>query len=272
MAINHLALLKHAFAASLKAGKAILDVYNSNNFEIEHKADNSPLTLADRMAHETILLHLAPTGLPVLSEESKQTEYAERKSWDVFWMVDPLDGTKEFIKRNGEFTVNIALIENQTPTLGVIYAPATDVIYFGGTNLGAFKLTNASGYSDPAGDLITKATTLPCIRHSSIGIVGSRSHRNKETDAFIQGLKRKYPDARIVSTGSSLKLCMIAEGEADVYPRFAPTCEWDTAAGQAIVQASGGRVIEAGSEKPVKYNKKEILNPWFIAMSKSFDN
>lgn len=263
---NNIDLLLLAVKASLKAGEAISEVYNSNNFEVEIKSDNSPLTRADKAAHRVIVEALQSSGLPVLSEESRLLDYEERKTWKRFWLVDPLDGTKEFIKRNGEFTVNIALIENENPILGVVYAPIHDLLYYGELTLGAFKLPGASAIDFTRQMLVETGEKLPVKGHSQYGIVASRSHLNPETANFIDGLKRKYPDARLVSKGSSLKLCMIADGEADVYPRFAPTSEWDTAAGHAIIHASGGKVLQANSEEPLKYNKQDILNPWFIAM------
>jgi 3'(2'), 5'-bisphosphate nucleotidase len=263
---NHLLTL--AIQAALAAGKEILKVYGSNDFEVELKSDNSPLTLADRIAHQTISEILSAEQIPLLSEESAHIPYNERKAWKTFWLVDPLDGTKEFIKRNGEFTVNIAMIEKQSPTIGVIYVPVLDELYAGDVQQGAWKITEASAVA-PADMLTSGATTrLPLNHNGSPGIVASRSHMNPETSSFVDGMKRKYPDARIVSRGSSLKLCLIAEGSAGIYPRFAPTSEWDTAAGHAIVEASGGKVIlAADNDESLKYNKENILNPWFIALS-----
>lgn len=258
-------LLLLAVKASLKAGEAITKVYNSNSFEVEIKSDNSPLTLADKAAHRVIVEALQSSGLPVLSEESSLLDYEERKNWKKFWLVDPLDGTKEFIKRNGEFTVNIALIENQNPVMGVVYAPDPRQLYYGELSLGAYKLSAALTSELTLESLLSAGERLPANDHSGYGIVASRSHMNTETANFLEGLRRKHPEARFVSKGSSLKLCMIAEGEADVYPRFAPTSEWDTAAGHAIIHASGGKVLQANSQEPLKYNKQDILNPWFIA-------
>lgn len=261
------ALMLNAINAALKAGREILDVYGSDDFEVEIKSDNSPLTLADRRAHEAIVAELKDTGLPVLSEESRSIPYAERKAWKSFWLVDPLDGTKEFIKRNGEFTVNIALVEEHKPILGVIYVPVQGMLYAGDIHSGAYRLSEASlVFTDPE-IFPEKAEPLPRQSHKTFGVVASRSHMNNETSAFISGLQRKYPDLRIVSKGSSLKLCMIAEGEADIYPRFGPTSEWDTAAGHALVSAAGGKVLIADSENgELQYNKPEVLNPWFIAL------
>ncbi|MBE0663706.1 MAG: 3'(2'),5'-bisphosphate nucleotidase CysQ [Bacteroidales bacterium] len=263
-------LLTLAIQAALAAGKEILKVYGRSDFEVELKSDNSPLTLADRIAHQTITEILASATIPLLSEESVSIPFRERKAWKTFWLVDPLDGTKEFIRRNGEFTVNIALIENHSPTKGVIYVPVLDELYAGDVQHGAWKITSASAVA-PADMLISGvATRLPVNHNSSPGIVASRSHLNPETSAFVEGMKRKYPDARIVSRGSSLKLCMIAEGSAGIYPRFAPTSEWDTAAGHAIVVASGGKVLlAANNDQSLRYNKENILNPWFIALSQN---
>ena len=261
-------LLKSAIKSALRAGEAILEIYKTDSFEIEIKADQSPLTLADKAAHEIITKMLEPTGLPVLSEECTGIAYIERKNWKKFWLVDPLDGTKEFIKRNGEFTVNIALITGQEPMLGVVYAPVPDIIYFGTIELGSYRILGAKSRIRESGDFLDVAEKLPLVKHNRFGIVASRSHMNDETSSFVEGMTRKYPDARIVSKGSSLKLCLIAEGEADVYPRFAPTSEWDTAAGHAIVEASGGKVVVAKNDEPLRYNKEDILNPWFIAYRK----
>ena len=259
-------LMKLAVNAAVEAGKEILKIYQSDDFGVELKKDSSPLTKADRKAHEVILSRLGQEKFPVLSEESAEIPYSQRKSWHKFWLVDPLDGTKEFIKRNGEFTVNIALIVAQKPTLGVIYVPVHDSLYFGDEFSGSFFLGSASVKLRDSGDFLKSACSLPFRNHSTFGIVASRSHMNQETSSFISGLQRKHQDVRIVSRGSSLKLCMIAEGEADIYPRFGPTSEWDTAAGHAIVSAAGGKVLKAGSDtEELQYNKPELLNPWFIA-------
>lgn len=266
--IHRSKLLKLAIKAALAAGKEILAVYGSHDFEVELKSDNSPLTLADRLAHTTILEILAASNIPMLSEESASIPFIERNAWKTFWLVDPLDGTKEFILRNGEFTVNIALIENQSPTIGVIYVPLLDELYAGDAKHGAWKITSASALAPDDMFISGVATRLPLNHDSSPKIVASRSHLNPETSSFLEALKIKYPDARVVSRGSSLKFCMIAEGSAGIYPRFAPTSEWDTAAGQAIVEASGGKVmLAANNEESLRYNKENILNPWFIAMT-----
>jgi 3'(2'), 5'-bisphosphate nucleotidase len=250
--------------AAIKAGEEILKVYQTD-FEVEFKEDDSPLTLADRKANEVILSYLKETGIPVLSEEGRDIPYEERKNWDLLWIVDPLDGTKEFVKKNGEFTVNIALVKNGSPVLGVVYAPVLDILYLGDQEWGAFRVSDASKKKDLL-KYLNEQNRLPLVVDKGyFGIVASRSHLTEETERFIEELKKEHHPVKIVSKGSSLKLCMVAEGEADIYPRFAPTSEWDTAAGHAVVLASGGEVVQArDSKSPVVYNKKDILNPWFI--------
>lgn len=274
-------LLKTAIKAALQAGKEIMQIYKSDDFGVETKADESPLTKADKAAHEIIMEHLKETNIPVLSEEGKGIPYEERKNWKQLWIVDPIDGTKEFIKRNGEFTVNIALIENQVPVLGVIYVPAKETLYFADKEK-AFKLENVN---DSNYDKIKESTKqLPLdsklrvqnsefrIENSELNtlnsklttVVASKSHLTPETQQFIDDLKTKYEQVNTISKGSSLKLCMVAEGSADYYPRFAPTMEWDTAAGQAICMAAGCDVIDQDTKKTMLYNREELLNKWFL--------
>ncbi|MEO1032349.1 MAG: 3'(2'),5'-bisphosphate nucleotidase CysQ [Bacteroidota bacterium] len=256
--------LKIAIEASLKAGEAIMQVYNTE-FDIELKEDQSPLTIADKNANDIINAFLKPTNIPIISEENKQIDYNIRKSWSTCWIVDPVDGTKEFIKRNGEFTVNIALVDNGKPRLGVIYVPANKVLYFGDVgNKKAFKAQLVE-HNTPYEQALKKGEPLsPKRKSSKIEVVGSRSHMNDETLAFVDKLKRQGEEVSIVSKGSSLKFCLVAEGGADIYPRFAPTMEWDTAAGQAICNAVGVKVISKETEKPLVYNKENLLNPWFV--------
>lgn len=255
-------LLKIAITASIEAGREIIKVYNTN-FDVEYKEDSSPLTVADRNAHEKIMEYLMGTDIPVLSEEGKTIPYEVRKNWDSLWIVDPLDGTKEFIKRNDEFTVNIALIQNNKPVLGVVYAPVLDELYFGDINQGSYKVVSASeiDYNELYNN------RLPSFSEKDYyGVVASRSHLSEKTEEFINNLKEIHNNIKIISRGSSLKLCMIAEGMANQYPRLGPTMEWDTAAGHAVVIASGGKVLQApeyGNE--LVYNKKNLLNPWFVA-------
>ena len=247
-------LLDIAIRASLSAGRDILSIYNDPDadFGIERKADNSPLTRADKAAHQRIMTFLEPTGIPVLSEEGAHLPYEERCHWHRLWIVDPLDGTKEFIKRNGEFTVNIALVENGTPVLGVIYVPVKNILYYG-SNEGAFM--EAEGIKDA----LPHETRPRCFT-----CVASRSHLSPETEAFINGLCREHPDLELISSGSSLKICLVAEGKADIYPRHAPTMEWDTAAGHAIVLTAGRKMVDATTGQPLTYNKPDLHNPWFI--------
>ena len=271
-------ILFTSIRAALQAGIEIMTVYTDPNadFEIEKKADNSPLTIADRKSHRIIADRLKDTPYPILSEEGKEIPTQERQSWNELWIVDPLDGTKEFIKRNGEFTVNIAYVKNGIPQAGVIYIPVKEELYFADIEKGAYKLTNEDGLLTRIGEnkeadctvdsLIAKAQKLPYSQsHDGFIIVASRSHLNAETEEYIDRMKKEHTHVETVSRGSSLKLCLIAEGKADVYPRFAPTMEWDTAAGHAIIRAAGKEVYQANTDKPLEYNKENLLNPWFIA-------
>ncbi len=266
-------LILTTLLAAKRAGKAILEVYDSD-FEVEQKDDNSPLTLADKKSNEIITEVLEQTKtvnsstVPILSEEGREIPYDERKKWEYFWLVDPLDGTKEFIKRNGEFTVNIALIHGNKPVLGIIYIPVKDIFYFAAVNLGAYILESSESITDELSvrELMVKSKKLPLTNNnnSQLTIVGSRSHTSEELTAFVDKLKNKHGNVEFLSSGSSLKLCLVAEGKADVYPRFGPTMEWDTAAGQAIVEQAEGRVIDILTNEPLSYNKNNLLNPFFI--------
>ena len=257
-------LLKIAISAALEAAKEILKIYHSDDFEIQLKSDDSPLTKADLVSHQLIESFLKPTNIPILSEEGKDISFNERKDWNVLWIVDPIDGTKEFIKRNGEFTVNIALIENHVPTLGVVDAPVLNQLYFSSKKLGSFKLSVDLNDYDIE-NLIDSSVKLPLIRENkTYTIVASRSHLSKETLDFIEGIKKDKGDVHLISKGSSLKLCLVAEGSADCYPRFAPTMEWDTAAGQAICEHAGFRVIDWVTQQNLIYNRPKLLNNWFI--------
>lgn len=255
-------LLNNAITAAILAGEEIIKVYNSSDFEVELKSDNSPLTKADKKAHLKITQILNKTGIPVLSEEGKNIAYDIRNDWEFFWLVDPLDGTKEFIKRNGEFTVNIALIKDGDPVMGVIYTPVTSTLYYADFNIGAFR-TKVDEI--PVGEEIKfkSVDRLPCEKSINYTIVASRSHLSIETEAIIEEKKKEFGSIDIVSKGSSLKLCLVAEGSADYYPRLAPTMEWDTAAGHAIAVAAGCKVIRHDTKTPLKYNKENLLNPWF---------
>ncbi|MBI5431143.1 MAG: 3'(2'),5'-bisphosphate nucleotidase CysQ [Nitrosomonadales bacterium] len=238
-----------------QAGAAIMEVYRSGDTGQTSKADSSPLTLADLAAHRVIVEALArlTPAIPVLSEEAADIPYAERTGWTRFWLVDPLDGTKEFIKRNGEFTVNIALIENGEPVLGVVYAPVLDVCYYGARGSGAF-VQRGNAAAQP---IVVK----PHAAGAPIKVVASRSHSDARTEALLQQLG----DHQCISMGSSLKLCLVAEGAAHFYPRLGPTMEWDTAAAHAVVNAAGGMVCNIAGEE-LRYNKADLHNPEFLVL------
>ena len=276
--MNNKDLLSIAIAASLEAGEAIMKIYESDDFGIETKGDDSPLTKADLAADKIIQDLLAKTNIPVLSEEGKNIPYEERKDWKQLWIVDPIDGTKEFIKKNGEFTVNIALIENQKTVLGVVYAPALGDLYYSSKENGSFRLRHFESLSDrqptvkdsmlsypEALEGNGKATTLPLqSERKTFTVVASRSHMSPETEEYVSEMRNKHGDVELITKGSSLKLVMVAEGTADCYPRFAPTMEWDTAAGQAICEHAGFDVIDSETKETMKYNREQLLNNWFL--------
>lgn len=267
-------LLLTAIQAALTGGAEIRKVYTDPHadFEIEMKADHSPLTVADRRAHQAIAAALASTPYPLLSEEGSLATYDERRTWETLWVVDPLDGTKEFIKRNGEFTVNIALVRRGVPEAGVIYIPVLQELYFADCSRGAFKVAPIESLDEQEtlDSLIARARRLPdAAPHEGCVVVASRSHLNAETAAYIERLQQRHQPVSTVSKGSSLKFCLIAEGAADVYPRFAPTMEWDTAAGHALVRATGKEVCQYGTFRPLQYNKEDLYNPWFIVGEQS---
>ena len=259
--------MKIALDAAVKAGKSIMEIYEGGNFKIENKADDSPLTLADKAANKVINDFLAPTEIPVISEENKQLPYEVRKSWKLCWIVDPLDGTKEFIKKNGEFTVNIALVEQGKPVLGVIFAPALRTMYFGMVKeKKGFRKTEVS-FEDTARTILKDSNEIiPHPGEKTVNIVGSRSHMNEDTLEFIEDLKKQGKNVEVVSKGSSLKFCLVAEGSAQIYPRFAPTMEWDTAAGQAICESVGLKCLLKESGKPIVYNRENLLNDHFAVL------
>ena len=259
--------LQLAITASIEAGLRVLEIY-SQDFDVDFKVDKSPLTEADTASHNIITKYLTKTGLPVLSEEGKEIPYAERKTWNLFWMVDPLDGTKEFIKRNGEFTINIALIHARKPVLGVIYIPVQHTLYFGSEYTGSIKVTNISETNiyDTIEAWVNAGKKLPLKTNRTLyTVVGSKSHLTPETKDYIDRLKEKHGEIEVLSRGSSLKICMIAEGTADIYPRFAPTMEWDIAAGHAIAKHAGSAVLNSESLNDLEYNGETLVNPWFIA-------
>ena len=244
------------------AGKKILEIYNKD-FEItEKKSDSfdtgySPLTEADIKSNQFIvksLNNLYP-DIPILSEEGGDISFEERKKWEYFWLIDPLDGTKDFIKRNGEFTVNIALIHKDNPILGVVYAPAKDTLYYADKINGSFKKVNRGN---------PQKLPLKKERGDVFVVVASKQHFDEETGKFIECLKKEHPNIELLSVGSSLKICMVAEGKADIYPRLGPTMEWDTAAAHAVVNFSGKKIYEFDANNELRYNKENLLNPWFI--------
>lgn len=276
--------LLSAIQASIEAAQAILEIYNSP-FDVQVKGDLTPLTLADKRSHAIIVGKLQKTGIPILSEEGRKIPYEERKTWDLLWIVDPLDGTKEFIKRNGEFTLNIALVEAGKPVLGVIFVPAKNAVYFASQGLGAFRLEekeeNGKWSEMSLKEFIAHSLRLPVLpshpvlpvaRKSEnpsprpLVIVGSRSHATPELMAFVEEKRKEHGEVDFISAGSSLKFCLVAEGKADIYPRLGPTMEWDTAAGQAIAENAGRKVLIWGKECPLTYNRQNLLNPWFMVL------
>ena len=261
--MNFHQLLKTAINASIEGGHAIMEVYASD-FAVEHKDDKSPLTLADKNCNEVIESFLRKTNIPILSEEGEKITYADREDWEYSWLVDPLDGTKEFVKRNGEFTVNIALIHNGNPIIGVIYVPVKEELYFAMQGIGSYKVS-VNSVIENLETLISLSDLLPIdYKRENYVIVGSRSHMSAETELFFDEMKEKHGNIEILAVGSSLKLCMVAEGKADAYPRYAPTMEWDTGAGHAIAKYAGFSVKQYNSTADVVYNKENLLNPWFL--------
>lgn len=246
---------------AVDAGRAIMEIYQGDHIEVTGKADDSPLTLADLASHRVIVagLHKLTPDIPVLSEEAADIAYAERQNWVRYWLIDPLDGTKEFIKRNGEFTVNIALIENGVPILGVVHAPALNVCYYAAPNLGAFVRRDSS---EPQAIKVS----YPDIGET-LKVVASRSHRDARTETLLANLDRY----ECISMGSSLKLCLVAEGAAHFYPRLAPTMEWDTAAAHAVVNEAGGVVCDL-SLNVLRYNKEDMHNPEFLVLPENSPN
>lgn len=243
---------------SRDAGAAILEVYQRDDFDVQRKGDNSPLTAADLAAHHIIeqgLSALTP-DLPRLSEEAADIPFSSRQHWQRYWCIDPLDGTKEFINRNGEFTVNIALIDQHQPVFGIIYVPISDELYWGDHN-GAWKQTGQAA-----------AERIHCrALGDQLTLIASRRHGQEKNSALLGPLTSRFSQVETVNKGSSVKMCLIAEGQADIYPRLFPTSEWDTAASQAIIEAAGGQLVDARSLQPLRYNRRESLeNPWFVVI------
>ena len=289
--MNDKLYLLTAVAATMEAGHAILEVYRSSDFKVEEKADKSPLTLADKRSHEIIVKRIGRSDIPILSEEGKNIPYEERRRWKTYWLIDPLDGTKEFIKKNGEFTVNIAIIRDKKPIGGVIYVPDKDVLYLALKNQGSFKVESGDSIkqletvlielfnnqalrpenektAEAFDGLSTGSVKLPVLDLPArpFTIIGSRSHASPELEAFVEEKRQEHGEVEFISAGSSLKLCLVAEGKADIYPRTGPTMEWDTAAGQAIAENAGCKVLQYDTREPLSYNKENLLNPWFVVL------
>ncbi|MBK6274640.1 MAG: 3'(2'),5'-bisphosphate nucleotidase CysQ [Saprospirales bacterium] len=241
---------------AINAGNAILEIYKQD-FTVELKSDNSPLTLADKTANEIIIngLKTINNSIPIISEENKLIDFSERKNWTKCWIVDPLDGTKEFIKKNGEFTVNIALVEYGIPVLGVVHVPAQNITYYAEKNKGSYKIENGNS---------TQLKIRRLAEDGVLKIVGSRSHQTPELLAYVEQQKTKFANVEFVAAGSSLKFCLLAEGKADVYPRLGPTMEWDTCAGQIVAKEAGAEVLRFDNNEPLLYNRENLLNPFFI--------
>ena len=269
-------LLKQAITAALKAGEKILEIYNTD-FTVEIKSDETPVTAADKAASNSIITDLASTNIKVLSEEDEHFAYDKRKDWSQLWVVDPLDGTKEFVKRNGEFTVNIALVEDHKPVIGVIYSPVFKYLYYGTKGMGSYKVNthdvlselNKSG-SPYISAIINKAKRLPLAKlPSEYTVVASRSHLSKEVNERINKAKLQHSKVNIINTGSSIKFCWVAEGLAHEYPRYGTTMEWDTASGQCIIEEAGGMVLDLATNAPMIYNRENLKNNNFIAFAKN---
>ncbi|MFW5792906.1 MAG: 3'(2'),5'-bisphosphate nucleotidase CysQ [Bacteroidota bacterium] len=259
-----------AVNAALNAGEEVIKIY-AQDFHEEIKDDGTPITIADKKANSCILDNLKKTKLPVVSEESRIADYNERKNWDYYWLIDPIDGTKEFINKNGEFTINIALMKKDSPIAGIIFVPAINQLYFGVDNAGSYSIEidnkNISYLSLQKLLSTSKKLTTPESPTNIYNIAVSRSHLNNRTKSFIEKIKTKSTQINLIETGSSLKFCRLCEGICNIYPRYGKTFEWDIAAGHAILAANGGELYDVNTLKPLKYNKTEMLNPYFMAFS-----
>lgn len=270
-------LLPPLFNAAVRAGASIMQVYKSKNlddYDISLKNDHTPITLADRVAHRTIREYLGPTRIPILSEEGREMRYEERCNWELYWLVDPLDGTVEFIKGNNEFTVNIALMENNVCIGAVIYVPYYEKMYVAGRDSGSYVKERIA--PDPAADytyeeIVRDWTRLPLAgeaHHDHLRVALSRSHQTPETHAYVARLRERYPDLEVVEQGSSYKFCLLAEGRVDYYVRTTHTYEWDTAAGELILSEAGGATRALPEDRELRYNEEDLHNPWFHCRSK----
>lgn len=265
--------LAEAYNAAVRAGAKIMEIYTRyDDFFVSLKADSTPITIADKEAHTLIKHFLSATRIPLLSEEGRDLYFDERRGWDLFWMVDPLDGTEEFIKRNGEFTVNIALMVDNRPYLGVIYIPTTETIYFSDPDRGSFCKTAVRPEMSAEytiSRIFAGARRLPVVgeRNMPMKVALSRSHESEQVREHIRRLQEQIGEVQIVEYGSSLKMCLVAEGSVDCYLRTTPTSEWDTAAGEAIARGAGVRVVSLDGE-PLRYNEESLENPPFICLTK----
>jgi 3'(2'), 5'-bisphosphate nucleotidase len=261
-------LFQSAFRAAIIAGKRILEIFNTEDFHVSMKSDNTPLSSADKEAHEIIKRLLLNSRIPILSEEGRDMQFEERKSWDILWIVDPLDGTRQFIQKREEFTVNIALVVGGSPLFGVVYAPAIGDMYFGIKDIGSFKMNvgDRDLLQYPFSQIVAESKKLdPSSKiNNTYTILASYHHVNKETLEYIDEIRKTYPDAEVKKVGSSLKMCMLADGIGDVYVRYTDTYEWDTAAAQTILEGVGWSIHALDTNKPLTYNKESLLNPFFI--------
>ncbi|MDO9000495.1 MAG: 3'(2'),5'-bisphosphate nucleotidase CysQ [Bacteroidota bacterium] len=270
--MNYNSLLKLAIAAALAAGNEILKIYETD-FLVQTKSDNTPVTLADKKASKIIIDALSQTNIPIISEEEEIADYELRKSWTSVWLIDPLDGTKEFVKRNGEFTVNIALIENKKPIIGVIFSPVSKELFFADIDSGSFKINKGvineeinNSQTNFIDKLLEVAIKLPVQRlPKTYTVVASRSHLSKDINQHISKLKNVFGEVDIINVGSSIKQCWVAEGRAHEYLRLGTTMEWDTAAGQCILEQAGAKLIDLETNLPMIYNKENMENSFFIA-------
>lgn len=257
-------LINIAIKAAIAGGDEILKIYQLDDFGVEIKHDNSPVTLADKASSKAINSYLNQTNIPVLSEEDEHTAFPIRKHWNKLWVVDPLDGTKEFIKKNDEFAVNIALVEDKKPVFGIIYIPTTEELFVGGKTIGAFKFLKKE--VELPNFNFKNSTQLPTqVNKNKYIVTGSRSHNSTETEDFVKDLKADHKNIEYVKVGSSIKFCRLAEGKIDLYPRFQLCMEWDTASGHAILQGIGKEVVTIADKTPLVYNKESLYSPFFIA-------
>ena len=264
-------LLPQQFNAAVRAGAAIMKIYKqSDDYHVTMKSDHTPITIADRMAHNTIKESLGATRIPILSEEGRQMLYDERRNWELFWLVDPLDGTVEFIKGNNEFTINIALMENNVCISSVVYIPYHHKMYIAERGRGAWVMYDVepdaeASYSYQQIHENIVQLPLATTKHTAFRVAVSRSHQTAETHEHIETLRREHPDLEVIEQGSSYKFCLLAEGYVDYYIRTTTTSEWDTAAGELILSEAGGTTYAYPSGEPLLYNKEELDNPWFVA-------